>query len=204
MSNTNVTVGQKVVAPVTDKDGEAGHVIGLLVAINSRIATVELSDGTIVKVGKTKVEPFEEPKAKKSTKAKGCPKCGESADMFDYNDVKGTIAAKEAPYPSMTKRCWCQACGHEWGGAVLTNSPNIDQSRYNYFPCKAASGRNSCDNGDLVASMLRGKTLEEVYQIASSTLETPIATLKAGYSHLNPGQQRMCLGNRMRKLVKAD
>ena len=61
-----IEVGTRVVCPVTDAQGEAAHAIGTLVAINCRMATVDLGDRT-VKVGKTKIEAAAEEKPKKAT-----------------------------------------------------------------------------------------------------------------------------------------
>lgn len=58
------------------------------------------------------------------------------------------------------------------------------------------------DIGDDIATMLRGKDLEQTYTIAAKYLGATVAELKAKYSKLNPGQQRMNLGNRMRGLAK--
>lgn len=55
------------------------------------------------------------------------------------------------------------------------------------------------DTGDDVALMLRScDTLDKVYKAASAYLAVAVDELKAKYSHLNNGQQRMNLGNRMR------
>lgn len=55
------------------------------------------------------------------------------------------------------------------------------------------------DIGDEIAQMLRpAESLEQVYQIASKYLGVPEADLRLKYGHLNPGQQRMNLGNKMR------
>lgn len=67
---------------------------------------------------------------------------------------------------------------------------------------KTAGGNVSIHNGDKVAVMLLGKSLDEVYVIATKTLKEDEAGLRAKYAHLNVGQQRMCLGNRMRPVVK--
>jgi len=55
------------------------------------------------------------------------------------------------------------------------------------------------DIGDQVAEALRGKTLDDAYKIAAKWLGARIDELKSKYGHLNPGQQRMNLGNRMRR-----
>lgn len=58
------------------------------------------------------------------------------------------------------------------------------------------------DVGDTVADMLRGKTLDEAYAIASRHLGVPETELRSKYGGLNNGQQRMNLGNRMRAWEK--
>ena len=74
--------------------------------------------------------------------------------------------------------------------------------KYQYEVCLSASGKKSKDNADEVATMLRGKTLDEVYEIAESWLIISADDLKARYAHLNAGQQRMNVGNRLRAYIK--
>lgn len=62
----------------------------------------------------------------------------------------------------------------------------------------AASGNTSLDCGDPLAAALRGKSLDDVYKAAAKELREPEADLRKRYAHLNPGMQRMNLGNRMR------
>ena len=64
-----------------------------------------------------------------------------------------------------------------------------------------ATGNKSLDNGDAIAQSLRGATLEDAYAIAAETLKIEVADLKKKYGHLNPGQQRMNLGNRIRGAI---
>lgn len=55
------------------------------------------------------------------------------------------------------------------------------------------------DVGDEVALILRKcSSLDEMYDVAARHLGLKKEELKAKYGHLNPGQQRMLLGNRMR------
>jgi len=58
--------------------------------------------------------------------------------------------------------------------------------------------RTTQDCGDEIATMLRGKDLDDVYEYAAQVLGVALADLYAKYEHLNPGQQRMTLGNRIR------
>lgn len=68
---------------------------------------------------------------------------------------------------------------------------------------KTSSGRVSVDNGDPVANALRGLPLPAVYRMVADKLEIPLPELEARYRHLNPGMQRMNLGNVYRKAVRA-
>lgn len=55
------------------------------------------------------------------------------------------------------------------------------------------------DVGDEVAALLRScDTLDKMYAVASEYLADPVENLRKKYGHLNHGQQRMNLGNRMR------
>jgi len=72
-----------------------------------------------------------------------------------------------------------------------------------YDTVKAASGNRSYDTGDVVAKMLRGLDLDQVYKIAAKELKDAgetitIKAMKERYANLNPGHQRMCVGNRIR------
>lgn len=64
-------------------------------------------------------------------------------------------------------------------------------------------GGGKLDNGDEVATALRGKTLDEVYAIAANRLGVDEKRLRATYESNNPGRQRMTLGNLMRSHAKA-
>lgn len=72
----------------------------------------------------------------------------------------------------------------------------------NYFKCESVNKRKSLDNGDEVASMLRGKSLAEVYTIVSNGTEQEETELRIKYGHLNKGHQRMVLGNILRGFIK--
>lgn len=71
-----------------------------------------------------------------------------------------------------------------------------------YTKVKSAAGNVSLDSGDAVASRLRGMELPDVYEFAAKRLDCSVRSLKERYSHLNPGMQRMNLGNKLRAFIK--
>lgn len=82
----------------------------------------------------------------------------------------------------------------------FTHKPT-DRSKYE--SSRTSKGRKSYDKGDQVATDLRGKDLDYVYEYTAKKLGTSAQSLRTAYGHLNNGQQRMCLGNRVRKILKA-
>lgn len=60
----------------------------------------------------------------------------------------------------------------------------------------------SMDKGDSVAQSLRGLSIEDVYKQAAKITHIGVADLTSRFSHLNPGMQRMNLGNMIRKAMK--
>jgi len=182
---TEIEIGSQVTAPITDTDGELSYVVGVLISMNSRYAKIDLGDGTVVNVGKSKIEPIEPKKNIKKTVKKitiECPSC----------DFEHTVLSDIGEFP-------CDECGEL---IELYETKGRIAEEYDYAPAKAASGRTSCDNGDKVASGLRGKTLEESYIIVSEIIGEGLGATKARYDHLNAGHQRMCLGNLLRGYYK--
>jgi hypothetical protein len=100
-------------------------------------------------------------------------------------------AAKAAPAPAKTKAKAAPATPGK-----TTIRPDVSQ----YVKGRTASGKRSFNNGDAVASTLNGLALEDVYTIAEKV--TGKDGLEAKYSGLNPGQQRMTLGNLIRATVR--
>lgn len=68
----------------------------------------------------------------------------------------------------------------------------------NYVPDKSGSGKRTHRTDDFVARSLAGKSVDEVKERASK-----LGIDVEKWSHLNPGQQRMLIGNRLRTLMKA-
>jgi hypothetical protein len=81
----------------------------------------------------------------------------------------------------------------------------VDLSHYEKTVVKGEDGKviaHKIDIGDEVAVLLRDKTLDEVYNIAAEVVNVTVESLKEKYKHLNAGQQRMNLGNRIRNWPK--
>lgn len=72
----------------------------------------------------------------------------------------------------------------------------------NYTKIKLDDGSVVRDNGDDAATLLRGAELGEIFKIVAHKLGVTQVSLHDKYDHLNPGQQRMNLGNRLRKALR--
>lgn len=82
---------------------------------------------------------------------------------------------------------------------IVGNPVNLDH--YEKTTIKGEDGKviaHKIDIGDETAVTLREKTLDEVYEHAAAVIGVTVDELKAKYQHLNAGQQRMNLGNRIR------
>lgn len=98
-------------------------------------------------------------------------------------------------------------------GRVTREKLPLDQRKNGVVPAKYLSrysrhnlgdGVVVVDNGDGVATLLRGLELPEVYTLVAEKTGQNEAELVARYAGLNPGQQRMNLGNRLRGWLKRD
>lgn len=78
----------------------------------------------------------------------------------------------------------------------------LKEARKRYTASKSANGSTSAHNGDDVAALLAGNTPESVCAVAEQLAEMNVGELSKKYGHLNPGQVRMCAGNRIRAMVK--
>ena len=77
-----------------------------------------------------------------------------------------------------------------------------DLSKYTIHESKTENGRKHVDIADDTADKLREMSLNDIYRYAASTLECTIKELHDKYDHLNPGMQRMNLGNRIRVVFR--
>lgn len=118
---------------------------------------------------------------------------------------KKTAPAKVATKPAAAapkKSAPAKTNGHTAANTIRTIAGR-EHDVSGYVKTRNASGSVSLDNGDSTAEKLREKPLEQVYEIVAKALKEDVAALKKKYKHLNAGMQRMTLGNRMRKVVRA-
>jgi hypothetical protein len=83
-------------------------------------------------------------------------------------------------------------------------APIIRPDISNYVVERTASGGKAHNNGDEVAQALSGCTTDEVAEVLVA-IDPELGTARdiiGRYSHLNRGQQRMAIGNRIRGVVK--
>jgi hypothetical protein len=158
---------------VTEKDGSTAE--GSFVSSKAGWTVVMLKDGTEKKYRNKDV-------AEKLTKAEQKRREREAAK-----------AEKEA----------AKAAEGETGAEGSEKLLNPDLSRYVLHDTVTASGRKQIDIDDDVAKILREKTLEEVYSYTAKLCEVTIKSLKERYETLNPGMQRMNLGNKVRAAMRA-
>ena len=85
-----------------------------------------------------------------------------------------------------------------------TMKDQLAKARKKYVKTKTYGGEASADCGDPVAQLLRGMEPIHVCSLADKLYEEEIGFHETKYSHLNPGQVRMCSGNRIRGGVKRE
>lgn len=114
--------------------------------------------------------------------------------------VKKAAPAKVAAKPATAPK---KANGHTTAPNTIRTIAGREHDVSGYTKTRNASGAVSLDNGDSTAEKLREKSLDQVYDIVAKALKEDVKALRAKYKHLNAGMQRMTLGNRMRKVVRA-
>jgi outer membrane biosynthesis protein TonB len=112
--------------------------------------------------------------------------------------TKSKTKTKAAPKKAPAKRAVPRVASEPRGVRTI-GGKTVDLSKYQ--KAKTAAGGSSFNNGDSVAEKLEGKTLEDVYGIVAKALKVEEKELRSKYKHLNPGMQRMTLGNRLRKVM---
>lgn len=86
--------------------------------------------------------------------------------------------------------------------AAQAMSRKLREARQRYVTTTSASGNASADNDDIVAQSLRAMEPRQVVAAAERILGLAEGELWAKYEKLNPGQQRMNAGNRIRGAIK--
>lgn len=123
---------------------------------------------------------------------------GDLTDFTEISDKPAAVKAKTADKPAREK----VALEDRKNGKV---DPLYLQFYQTYTATLAdGSKKRSIDKGDNVAVLLRALNLNGVYATVSSMTKTPVSTLCERFGHLNPGMQRMSLGNMMRKHIKME
>lgn len=82
---------------------------------------------------------------------------------------------------------------------TANNAVRIAVKRDNYKSVRSASGAKSLNNGDIVATITEGATLDELHVLGTNFLGEDTTDK---YGHLNPGMQRMNIGNRIRGQIR--
>jgi hypothetical protein len=77
---------------------------------------------------------------------------------------------------------------------------------YQSYTTTLADGtkKRSIDKGDDVALRMRALDLDGVYEYAAEVTGASLGHLRDRFAHLNPGMQRMSLGNMVRKHFKEE
>lgn len=79
---------------------------------------------------------------------------------------------------------------------------SIRVDREKYTTSRSAAGGKSLHNGDTIALALDGLNTDETYQLADKLIADN--DFRERYAKLNPGMQRMNVGNRLRGFINAD
>lgn len=174
------SVGGYVQADVT---GMGEWLVGRITTFNDTSITFQPADGSeLVKVARAEVykatkEEFDDAYVENVT---------QQAQTQEEDIVVPEILAEEAEaQPKGTKN------GLLSMGAVSK-----------YVVGVTGNGRKSKHNGDAIATLFEGKTLDEVFEIAAEQTGSTVADLSSRWSHLNHGMQRMNVGNFVRRHLK--
>ena len=111
---------------------------------------------------------------------------------------------KRARKPKQTSKPKRAAKTKEAATDKPTMTEQLKEARKKYTASKSANGSTSAHNGDDVATLLAGSSPEVVCATAEKLAKMNKGELAKKYGHLNPGQVRMCAGNRIRAMVKKE
>lgn len=160
----------------------------------SETATLNQKEGKMPKVKKAAKKPAPVVLTKKTLAALKRLGLTEDGWMFHFSRQIAVGIVKDSAFRG--HKFW-----HEKHEAREARVWDIHKpEKYNWHT--NAMGKKVYDIGDSVAEDLRDLTLVEVYDFASRELKIDTEVLMAAYGHLNNGQQRMNLGNKLRKARK--
>lgn len=187
--------GTKIV--VTLKDGSKTE--GTFVEAKAGWMNYTTTDGGAAKARAKDVEVFMTKEEKKAAAAAEKQAEKEKA-AAEKQAAKDKAAAEKAAAKAATAKVKKEPVEGE--EEVDTRLVPADLSHYVLHDTKTASGRKHIDIDDDTANKLRELDLPGVYKYAAKVLETTVKELTDAYQHLNPGMQRMNLGNRVRRHFK--
>lgn len=125
--------------------------------------------------------------------------------IYEGKETKVRVKSEKTPRASKARKQPAKRATPRKAKVITGNRlVEPDLSRYTTTDITTKSGRKSIDIGDKVATMLRGKSLDDVYRIASEKTGVTQKELREKYVNLNPGMQRMNLGNRIRGALNAE
>ena len=119
--------------------------------------------------------------------------------LVEQADTEAHAKMVSAPKRQVTKAviiAWLEAQG------TRTMAQTLLRYRTRYEPTVAYSNRPSLHNGDPVAKFLEGRDPALVMAAAERILGLGAGFLSDRYASLNPGQQRMNSGNRIRAALE--
>jgi hypothetical protein len=189
-----VTIAKSQV--VSDKGGKVRYIDN-----EGNLCVVEASQAEIV--GEVPATPAQEDEQLSQEVATTAP----APEVTPEKSAKPKRASKKKAAPATTEgdktmaKSKKKAPKKEAAGSMVRTINGKEVSLAGYQKAKAPGGGTSYNNGDEVAQKLAGKDLDGVYSVAAKTLKTEEKDLRARFKHLNPGMQRMNLGNMMRKIL---
>ena len=140
-----------------------------------------------------------------------CPLCG--ADHANQTPNNRPNQEHTSSFCHTCEKAWSLKTGREVKvmDGVIRLHPDL--ARYVKHDEITASGRKVLDINDSVADALRGLNLEDCFRqtarylaalgvAAAPKRPVTMSGLMAKYGHLNPGMQRMCLGNLLRGAIR--
>lgn len=151
--------------------------------------TGDIVFGTITKVDGTKIT-FKPSDGSKLVKA-------EKAELFKATKAEVT---KFGGKPAAAKVEDGEEDGEE--GEAVRGTIVPQKYRDKYTKASLPSGRATLHNNDEVAQSMVGMDLTTAQSMVAKAMKVTAVSLKARWEHLNPGQQRMLLGNVYRKFLR--